>query len=248
MLQFRSLDDCVKYIRKKYLENKENPKFLYRGEAGCFRNTYSSYERLFRSNQFNSEELHCLQDVIVYVCENLNREFVFSDPKGGSMINKNLGNMTEVSGLIQHYGFPTRLVDLTSSLDIATYFAFGADHRNRPDLLVGEKGKLGIVNIANLVKENVVFNLKMSKAKRPKRQFAYALLLQESEDLKNLESGVKWFDFTLAQSDVPLYDRRDLSVNLLSIYYDKMAYRICYHFCEYVLKNRNIHQFDRLNP
>lgn len=246
MVQFKSLDDCVKHIRKKYPENKENPKFLYRGEAGCFQNTYSSYERLFRSNQYNSEELHYLQDIVIHVSENMNREFVSSDPKGNSLDNKNLGSLTNVSGLIQHYGFPTRLVDLTSSLDIATYFAFGADHRNKPDLLVGEKGKLGIINIATLTNENVVFDLKMSEAKRPKRQFAYALLLQESEDLKNPDFGVKWFDFTLIQSDIPLYNRRDLSVNLLSTHYDKIGHRICYHFCKYVLKNRYIHKFEKL--
>ncbi|MFX1376777.1 MAG: FRG domain-containing protein [Promethearchaeota archaeon] len=220
--EFETLDKCIAYIKNKYPESISNPKFLYRGEAEKYPHTYSSYDRLLQQNRFNEREISFLDKAIQYVGHQMN---LASFPSG-----KTQKSSFQIQGYIQHYGFPTRLVDITSSLNVATYFV--------SKLFIGKQGRFCIIDIKKIKQPNKIIKLDRAEARRPKFQEGYTISLEPMQDLKSIEKGIVWLEFTIAQSDIELYFRPNQDINFLSTNYDNIAHRICYHMCQFVVENQ----------
>jgi len=129
-----------------------------------------------------------------------------------------------IAGLLQHYGFDTAFLDITSDIQIAAAFAS-----------TGEPGTSGqVMVIASKNIENQYFDLSQLMGNRPKIQSAYALWGGPELDLKSKEfeetSGCLWFPFTLTTEDKVAFDRSEI----LSVKNDQVAAEILQWYELYV--------------
>jgi FRG domain len=95
----------------------ELPKYLYRGEPDLFSATRSSWARLVEQGRFGEHELKLLK--------------LLSD-MALNVTNIRVGNRSRAGGFAQHYGFPTRYVDLTSDPTVALHFAASTTNERPP--------------------------------------------------------------------------------------------------------------------
>lgn len=139
------------------------PAWLFRGESTDYPDTYSSMHR-FSLNLLSPGA----REEILEVTEEL--EFALRGHGLTSMYS---------AALLQHYGLPTEVIDVTSSLDVAAAFAA---HRN------SGRGLLMAFPTAELFKHTVLIDLKgIHFARRPRHQAAFAIFHHTVPDLKNRE-------------------------------------------------------------
>jgi FRG domain len=154
------------------------PAYLFRGEVGWFDQCVSRKERV-RQAQFRG--------VTIKELEPIEREL-------DSELRSRLGlNQMLSAGLMQHYGFPTELMDASASIEAAAFFSrLGAGQ-----IAVGA---FAVFDMAVLTRNAIVIDLTgHPTAVRPRRQQAYGVFDHRHSDLKGPEAvadmGITWYTF-----------------------------------------------------
>lgn len=220
---FDSLKDCIRFICNNYPENKlievssieietgeslESlfPAHLYRGEAISYPTSTSSLYRVKTDPSLSIE----FKEKINNICKKINLEL--QKFAGISPIHS--------EAFIQHYGLPTTLLDVTSSLDIAAHFA--------SDSKIGETGLICVLSYENMDRDTNIIDLRNHHyALRPRWQQAlafshnYFLDLKSTTCIKRLK--LKWFSFILNETDINQYKVKD---EILDAHKDKFAGQI----------------------
>jgi hypothetical protein len=192
------------------------PKYFYRGESNSYPNTRTTLVRLLQEGKLKSDEL----TEYIYVHHNLYlflREVFFGISCVETTDHGKPNIELFISGILQHYGFDTSFLDITSDLLIAANFASMND--------VGSKGKILILesNSLNNDSTNYYFDLTKCLGSRPKVQSSYVIF----DQLKNLDLKDKsflskhngiWFDFELTKED----KERFCNTSILSIKNDEV--------------------------
>jgi hypothetical protein len=178
----------VKSVDRPYLEQKFEanlPRFFFRGEPGVYESTVSSLDRLLMRTDLPIEAVEDIVRCTIRVKEKLTSRW-------------NLSPML-ADGFLQHYGLPTRFLDVTSDLGVAVSFA--------ADLSVGQLGSLCVVPLELLQNCGQLIDLRhLPFAERPTRQHAFAWTSEQHRDLRSPETvnalGLIWHTFELRQEDV----------------------------------------------
>lgn len=190
---FDTLDACVEHIGKSHPETSirapaygldrpgvaevEMPAFLYRGEVGWVGTCVSRMERI-RRGAVPGVTLADVEPLGWDVDRDLQEAFGI-----GPMLS---------AGLMQHYGFPTELMDATASLETAACFAqLGAG---------SERGALAVFDTSILSRNAIVVDLRgHPMAVRPTRQHAFGIFHREHRDLKDdtarRDMGITWYTY-----------------------------------------------------
>lgn len=234
--RFDSLTEALALIRGQYAQRgtdyslteltsgllvpREIPKYLFRGECGDFPTTVSSAGRPAtyaveiggREIPLPVLELLRITDALIWR---------FQEP------DYNLDNRSAI-GLLQHYGFPTTIIDFTKSLEHA--FAFAAR----------EACSVARVAVMPLAMDGPARVIDMSVhawAERPRRQAAFGVVT--SADLIDLKSdearsrlSMKWYQFPVLPSDRNYF--ADRYRNLVAISDDPSAGFLRFLITEYV--------------
>lgn len=118
-----------------------------------------------------------------------------------------------LEAVAQHYQYPTRMIDLSRSKDIAMFFAthrFSEEFEN-PIPAVGSTAVLYTVDVAKLLKgrptTDIVTPIGLDPLPRPAAQRAFGLELAEGQDFELLE-GVYTETFTVTEELALLYSER----------------------------------------
>ena len=138
-------------------------------------------------------------------------------------VDKDLQDMLKLEpmlseGFLQHYGMPTRLLDVTDDLDIAAYFASGGK--------IGERGLICVFPLDVVSRNSIVIDLRNHPgAIRPRRQSALAFWNRKYVDVKSTDCieqlQLKWFSFELQDEDALKY--HEGNDNLLDAHTDPVA-------------------------
>jgi hypothetical protein len=109
-----------------------------------------------------------------------------------------------INGIMQHYGFATSLLDVSSDLLVAANFAATGT--------LGDTGQLMVLETKNV--EDQYFDLTQMFGNRAKLQSAYVLWGTPALDLKNQDFSDRyqpsWHSFSLTQEDKDLYQNPKL--------------------------------------
>lgn len=143
------------------------PAWLFRGEPAPYPDTYSSRHR-FSLDQLSTsarQEVEAVTDRLDSVLRGYGLEPMYS------------------AALLQHYGLPTELLDLTSSLNAAAAFAA---HDNT------STGLLMAFPFSELAAQTVLVELKrIHFARRPRHQGAYGVFHRTEPNLKSLIASLR---------------------------------------------------------
>lgn len=236
--RFRSLSEALEFIRDRYaaiaperlwLETESGlavpskaPQYLFRGEGGTFPTTVAAIYRpktycLKDGTRLSSVDLDVLQRLV----HHLTWRFMEQDYSLDA---------DSAIGLLQHYGLPTWIVDLTAHLGYAFAFAAaGGDH---------QVGRVAVCPFRSLVRVGRVARLTDHPwADRPRRQGAFGVSMpREMTDLKSqsvmAQLGITWFEFPIVDSDREYLRERHRA--LVDIQDDPTAGFLRHHITEYV--------------
>ena len=196
------------------------PKYFYRGERNLYPDTRTTLVRLLQEKRLKPNEFQ----EYIYVHHKLYlflRESLFGiscvETKEHGKPNIELF----IAGILQHYGFDTSFLDVTSDLQIAANFASMNN--------VGSAGRILVIesNSLNLDNTNYYFDLTKCTGLRPQRQSSYVIIDQlRNLDLKDnnflLAHSGKWFEFELTQEDKEKF----FDTSILSIENDDVAQQL----------------------
>jgi hypothetical protein len=113
-------------------------------------------------------------------------------------------------GFLQHYGFPTDLLDITPCFDTARFFACYEEN----GVVVGSIGVLGVFTADKMSNHFAITDLSNSSiAKRPKNQNAYVARPQHGlHDLKGeaceMCCSPKWYRFKKSEEDADFVEAK----------------------------------------
>lgn len=191
---FTTLDECLAHVRSKHPQRMipvdasdistaepieaTMPAYLFRGEVGWFDQCVSRKERV-RQGQFPG--------VTTIELEPIERD-LDSELQSRLKLNQMLS-----AGLMQHYGFPTELMDASASIQTAAFFSrLGAGQ-----IAIGA---FAVVDMTILTRNAIVIDLTGHPAAvRPRRQQAYGIFHRRHSDLKAAEAmaemGITWYTF-----------------------------------------------------
>jgi len=192
---FATLDLCLAYVRRNHPQrpiacmakdivtgesiDAMIPAYLFRGEVGWLEQCLSRTERV-RRNHFPGVTLGELDPIGQDVDEELQSRLA---------IPQRLSR-----GLMQHYGFPTELMDATTSLDTAAFFS-----RFEAGGMV--EGAFAVFDVSVLLSGNgtVIDLCDHPTALRAIRQEAYGVFHRRHSDLKDPQAvsdmGITWYTF-----------------------------------------------------
>jgi hypothetical protein len=217
---FDSLKDCIEYIKQTFPDDATTKikvidsdtgehfktsvsSYFYRGEEYAFPTTVSSMQRLNDNVKLSKETKEKFKSVTSKIDMEL-QEF---------------SNLTPMysAAYLQHYGLPTELLDITSSIDIAAYFASCGK--------IGDVGLMCVLSIKEIYNQSKIIDLtEHPSAERPRRQFAYAFFHDKFIDLKATDCidtlKLKWFSFTLSESDIKQFKIKE---QIIEAQTDKVA-------------------------
>lgn len=222
MKHFRSLKSCLNHIRSTYNPKEtvaldtfvdihsgnqvrtDAPAYLFRGESIDYSTTTSSMHRMKNCKALPPEVKNTIEQVSINVNMELQRCLEL-DP-----------NLS--AGFLQHYGMPTELLDLSSDLDVAAYFASGGG--------IGNTGLICVVPLSTASRNSIVVDLRYHpRAVRPRRQSAFALKHRRHIDIKDndciSELELVWLSFELQEQDI--LRSREKQHHLLDAHTDKFA-------------------------
>jgi hypothetical protein len=156
------------------------PDYLFRGESGVFGTTCSSMARLSGSGRA-LEDVASIRDKLV---EKLGEKCGLTPP--------------QALGYLQHYGYPTEYLDVTSDVSVAASFA--------SRLRVGDSGAVCIVPTKPLQERGSLIDLRRHPlAPRPRLQSAFAMHIPEYPDLKSAATRralqTIWMEFQFTDLD-----------------------------------------------
>lgn len=138
---------------------------------------------------------------------------------------------TSIAGFLQHYGFDTSFIDLTSDISVAAFFAA---HEGT----VGDIGQLLVLPTKPI--EGGFFDLSQEFANRPKQQHSFVILAPPDFDLKSRRfqewTNSVWIKFELTQRDKEIFTK----TNLLSTINDKIADHIVDWYDTHIKANADI--------
>ncbi|XZF14582.1 FRG domain-containing protein [Chitinophagaceae bacterium MMS25-I14] len=217
---FDSLQECIAYVQLTYPENTTTKikvidietgerfetfvsAYFYRGEEYAYPTTVSSMQRLNDNAELAKEVKEKFKSVASRIDMEL-QEF------------SNLSPMYSAAYL-QHYGLPTELLDITSSLEIAAYFASCGK--------IGDEGLLCVLPTQDIYTQSKIIDLTdHPSAERPRRQFAYGFFHDKFIDLKQADCvstlKLKWFSFKLTEQDIKKFKVKE---EILNAQTDKVA-------------------------
>jgi hypothetical protein len=202
------------------------PRYLFRGEPDCFENTWTSLWRLLDKDR-NLGELDKARiiDAKGFVMECLRRQ-----------VTEHRMSHLFAEGCCQHYGLPTGLIDFTSSLDIAAYFA---THTTQ-----AEAGRIGVLDLQEARQFKLVDLTKHPWALRPRNQAAYGVRHSidwpAGADYKGTECcsdlSLTWYQFrhTAVDQEGVIQELAGRSRGLLDASTDVMAGLILLFLDEYI--------------
>lgn len=218
---FDSLRECFDHINSRYPPNKtihissgkdvqsgepitvDAPAYLYRGESYAYPTTTSSLHRLWTDVSISLSVRDAIEGVTTLLHLELQKWMEW--------------NPMWSAGFLQHYGAPTNLFDMTSSLDVAAYFASWGEVRR--------SGLLCVLPADVISMKSAIIDLTVHPvADRPRRQSAYALYHETDIDLKSPECveelQLKWYSFSLQPTDTLQYRSQG---GLLDAHTDQVA-------------------------
>ncbi|MGA3028081.1 MAG: FRG domain-containing protein [Bryobacteraceae bacterium] len=198
------------------------PRYLFRGECGEFETTKASVHRretytLRDGTRLSDSELQALRILITDLARRFTERADYS-------LNGN-----QAVGLVQHYGLPTWMVDLTGNLAIA--FAFAAASRSNV-------ARVAVVPSRALCANGGLVDLSDHPwAERPRRQAAFGVITtRELQDLKSeavrSQLNVTWYEFQVSESDRTYFQSK--FQGLLGKSDDPSAGFLRFHITEYV--------------
>jgi hypothetical protein len=205
-----TLTDAIKFLNTTYpqlnieietfdFETKSikkitQPKYLFRGESSLYSKTETTYFRKLQSNIFNLTQWHQIKFATSNLYLFLRKEFWNISIDDNSYDDSRVE--IYIVGLLQHYGFDTSFIDLTSDLNVVANFC--------SDSSIGSSGNILVIPTANIIEH--CFDLTQCPGVRPKRQKAFTLWdFKTGLDLKNnqflTEYVAEWINFTLSDDD-----------------------------------------------
>ena len=219
--------------------NKEHPEFLYRGESSIWPQTRSTFSRHQLSKQSIFPGInYWLTGKHMQLGFQLNHfslYFFLREAIGGisCIVDDNTSIKTDqsIAGLLQHYGFDTSFIDVTSDINVAAFFG-SCDAK--PD------GFGQIMVLPTITMQTRFFDLSNEKANRPKKQSAYALLTSEEFDLKSHQFQQEyrsiWIKYRITKDDIGKF----LFPELLSLEKDQGAELIVDWYNAHIRTNENV--------
>lgn len=120
MLKIKSVSNFLEELGK--LNNENESIRFFRGHSDC---KYLLKPSIYRNNGLISNEYKIIRDALTYCPSDFNHE------------NSNFLKLVK----LQHYGYPTRLLDLTSNALVALYFSVQSDKEK------GEDGEVIVFDI-----------------------------------------------------------------------------------------------------
>ena len=194
-----SLDELINNLRSKEMQLTDKdtynhtgkvPSYLFRGERKKY-DTITSTEYRFKNDPKISLTV---------------KQEVFRIMERCCKRMEECGYPIELmSSLLQHYGFPTPLVDVTSSLDVAASFAA---HNNGQ-----KKGRILVYRMNELVRNCFVINLYDDSipAQRPRRQNGFTIFHKSYNGLSDSFDKIRptIFEFKGTMSDIKKYDKNN---------------------------------------
>jgi FRG domain len=157
-LHFNSLSACIDHIRSNFDSTKavrvktkdvdtgqagydEVPAYFYRGESHVFPKTTSSMQRLKDDESLPSE---------------IRIEIEKISCSAASELESWMGmNQMYSAGFAQHYGLPTELLDITSNIEVAAFFA--------SEGTVGSNGMFCVFSGETLSNTSIVIDLRRAQ-------------------------------------------------------------------------------------
>jgi len=197
---FASLRDCVSYVRQEFVEEK----FLFRGErTDRFSTTISALDRVDLNDRLPQKCREVIKQCVQHAHIEL-QEFLDLCP-GLAM------------GFLQHYELPTKLIDFTSSTEVAAYFAAqGNVNSGGLFAVVPRDLESDLAEVQDLSKH--------SKATRAHRQRGFSVFSKRYKDLKSNDArsnlNIHWYQFFLTEDDKELFSGGD---DLLDVCTDRMS-------------------------
>jgi hypothetical protein len=163
------------------------PAYLFRGESGIFESAYSSRARLSASVRALDLDARALQDV-----DRISDRLVVA-------LGEKCGlTPPQALAYLQHYGYPTDYIDVTSDVSVAASFA--------SKLRVGDAGAVCIVPTERLLARGSLIDLRHHPlAERPRLQSAFAVHIPEYPNLRDpaaIEAlQLTWIEFRFTDLD-----------------------------------------------
>jgi hypothetical protein len=168
---------------------RDVPRYLFRGENGCFDTTVSSIHRsetfaLRDGSRLSVSDLRALRRLIPCLALHFVRNQTYSL------------NERQAYGLLQHYHLPTTIVDFTGDLTNALAFAAAGD---------GTVGRVAVLTLPECL-ESVIDFTDHPWAERAQRQAAFGVIPPDGLiDLKSEAArsrlGLRWYEFPVSPSD-----------------------------------------------
>jgi hypothetical protein len=201
---FPSLDVCLEHLNTHYrqsvvtieakdidngepIRSFEAPKYFYRGENTIFHITSSRHHRVKYSREFNDH----VRDEIAKVIR---------DMKLALMDFLHIEAFHALAYL-QHYGFATELIDISSGIDTAAFFASYENPSTE-----NETGMICVFETEKIYRKASVIDLtNHPRALRPRLQKAYGFRsekhwnIKSDDAIKDLE--LKWFSFNSTKEE-----------------------------------------------
>ena len=238
--KFQSLDEAYQFLRREYVQElptqvglqqpsglvipQPQPKYIFRGECGQYPTTVAGQYRpnltsLSDGKRITSADRESVTALLPTLADRFTRKDYSMD--GHFAI-----------GLLQHYGFPTRLVDFTSDPGHAITFAAAGEASIARVCVLPTDSMLNSVSIINLTEH--------PWCERPRRQSAFAVILpRDCRDFKDRELHSvlrsRWYEFPISDEDRALW--RERHIELLRLDNDPSAGFIRHHITEYVETN-----------
>ena len=209
------------------------PKFLFRGERT---NTWADSKATFSRNLQNHDSFeeinYWLTGIHIFTMHRVNfysLYYFIRESFWPNLEQQLVQSRVEeyIAVILQHYGFDTALLDVTSDLFVAASFASSGN--------LGDSGQIMVLETKNI--EDQYFDLTQMNANRPKRQSAFGLWGTPQLDLKGLEFTAlykpTWHQFILAPDDKNRFSNPDL----FSLTDDVVAECIVEWFETHIIKN-----------
>jgi hypothetical protein len=202
------------------------PRYLFRGEASNYPNTLTSLRRMEDSSALSASDKRIIRDLTHFVEQGL-----------GRLSGERWMSQPFAEGVCQHYGLPTDIIDFTTRLDVAGFFAAGA--------VAGRaEGAICVLDLERVVWASGAPGLLLTDltrhpwAPRPRGQSAYGVSDDAiTSDFKDppvcSKLGLEWYRFTNNGVDDSFQKVADAE-NLLDAAHDVMAGIVLMAVDEYV--------------
>lgn len=235
--KFGSLDEAAEFLLHEYLQELPAriwseqpsglliphwaPKYLFRGECGCYPTTVAGCYRsgaysVRDGRQLTPADLRVLWDLLPALARR------FSDK------DYSLDEHSAI-GLLQHYGLPTSLIDLTCHAGHAITFAGSGD---------GKIGRICVFPATSIPPSVALVDLMEHPwCERPRRQCAFGVIVPPNyQDLKNKDVRralrLQWYEFPISDEDRPLLHTQ--YAELVRLDNDPSCGFLRHHLTEYV--------------